>query len=35
MLCVSACGVCCGHCDNGTDNIDAEELIGSDEKEAV
>ena len=32
MLCVSACGVCCGHCDNGSDSIDAEE-IGSDEDE--
>lgn len=29
MLCVSACGVCCGHCSNGAD---AEEL-GSDEEE--
>ena len=32
MSCVPACGVCCGHCDNGTDSIDAEE-VGSDEEE--
>ena len=32
MSCVSACGVCCGHCSNGADTIDMEEL-SSDEEE--
>ena len=29
MSCVSACGVCCGHCSNGADVVD----VGSDEEE--
>lgn len=32
MSCVSACGVCCGQCSNGSDSADTEEL-GSDEEE--
>ena len=33
MSCISACWVCCGQCSNGTESIDAEEVIGSDEED--
>ena len=33
QLHVSTCEVCCGHCDNGTDNIETEKEIGSDEED--
>ena len=30
MICVAACGVCCGHCSNGEENPDAD-LVSNDE----
>ena len=30
MICVAACGVCCGHCSNGEEKPDAD-LVSNDE----